>query len=449
MERREFELAHEFCQLVKASDLLDYLKLPPDTSADDAKQALQRQRKKMQSMQHNPKYKDAAKFLIKHYRLFESMLADPDEYLDEVRGAKESERLPILEIAIDSVLADGVLTVEELEFVRASALELGISTATYRSVLEERARERNVPMPMMAPAPPPVASLSPAARQLQVPEAQLDTGRTLKSTSGHGWWDAGFTRVLVDAVPHDAERMVDIACGLGQAPIAILPHRPQLEYLGIDSDERRVAIARKTLDGTPVGPRAVLYHADATSLGIPDDTVDLVLCVMSLQHFGDTRPVFTEAARILRPGGRFVAVEPDCLGQQFYFDRNLLAFNEAFGELCARVDDAIGGDGPPLGRPGIALGPQLGRRMAGADLTTVETQVYPVQVVHHGPFPQFARRLRSRNASMAQSSGLDTDAEEVRNVEECIQRLERQTDPSQPGLGVHILPLFVVVGMKT
>ena len=130
MDPRHLEAATEFCKLVGSTDLYDYLHVAHEAAAPEVLGALREKRKYLQGMQSNPKLRAQAMFLIKNYGALESIVADP-AYLKAARKQQEASTLPMLEMAIDSVLADGVLTSEEEEFVRRNALELGIPVERY------------------------------------------------------------------------------------------------------------------------------------------------------------------------------------------------------------------------------------------------------------------------------------------------------------------------------
>jgi hypothetical protein len=154
---------------------------------------------------------------------------------------------------------------------------------------------------------------------------------------------------------------------------------------------------------------------------------------------------------VLRPGGRFVVVEPDSLGQQFWFDRALVGFNDLFQELCERVDETLrDGSGIPdaLGQPGIAIGPELGARLAAAGLEPEDIHVHALQAAQRSPFPAFARRLRKRIDAMIDAGNLGEDDVTARTVLKALDSIERDQHPTRMGTGVHVLPLFAVTGVK-
>lgn len=451
MDRDALEAAAELCRLVEAPDLLTWLGLPKDARPADARAAFDRQRKRMQSMQGNPKFREVATFLIKNYRRIEDTLTDVPAYLDALDADRASTRLPMLEIAIDGVLADGVLTPEEASFVRDQAMKLGISAQQFEAVLRDRCEAKGVAMPLAGPPPtlPPHATVDASTTgTFRVPMRTLQMAHR---AAGVGWWDDAFTRMLSGLIPDDVGRLVDLSCGLGWAALSLLPTRPSLEYLGIDTSDLHVDMARRNLTQAGLADRALLHRAEPSSLPLPDKAVDAAICIMSLQTVADTRPLFRQAARILRPGGRFVVVEPDCLSQQFWFEGSLHAFNDAFRGLCARVDAVLLDASTvtdPLGQPGLAIGPTVPARLRAVGLDPETVLIHPVQVTQQCTGAAFARRLRKRIESMRDAGALREDDPAVLEVYDAVAAFEASHAELRAGSGVHLLPLFVSVGFS-
>lgn len=76
------------------------------------------------------------------------------------------------------------------------------------------------------------------------------------------------------------------------------------QVAGVDVSEQMLAIARERL-----GDR--VREADAKKLPFPDGSFDNVVFVHVLHLVGDLRAALAEAARVLAPGGRVVAVHGD------------------------------------------------------------------------------------------------------------------------------------------
>ncbi|MEO7121524.1 MAG: methyltransferase domain-containing protein [Lacisediminihabitans sp.] len=102
--------------------------------------------------------------------------------------------------------------------------------------------------------------------------------------------------------------VVELAPGLGRTAVDIAAHSP-LSYTGVDSDPDAVNTVRSV-----VGEHAVVVVADAAETGLPSESADVVIGEAMLTMQGDKgkRAIVAEAARILRPGGRY-AIHELCL----------------------------------------------------------------------------------------------------------------------------------------
>ena len=91
---------------------------------------------------------------------------------------------------------------------------------------------------------------------------------------------------------------LDAACGTGRHTgcLADLGHH----VIGLDQSPEMLARARERL------PEIPLLTASLQRIPLADDTVDTVVCALALTHVPELAPVFTEFARVLRPGGHLV-----------------------------------------------------------------------------------------------------------------------------------------------
>lgn len=98
-----------------------------------------------------------------------------------------------------------------------------------------------------------------------------------------------------------------VSVGCGWLPGRHLFPAPAFRLVGIDADPARVA---GVLEAGSADEARAGY---AGSLGEPPGSYDVVLYRLVLHHLayhGPLTPVFEEAARLLRPGGALVAIEP-------------------------------------------------------------------------------------------------------------------------------------------
>jgi ubiquinone/menaquinone biosynthesis C-methylase UbiE len=99
-------------------------------------------------------------------------------------------------------------------------------------------------------------------------------------------------------------QVLEIAIGTGLN----LPFYPtNIELTGIEISPAMLEIARRRAQS--LGRQVELDIGDAQSLPFPDQRFDTVVCTISLCSIPDDRKAVAEAWRVLRPGGRFIALE--------------------------------------------------------------------------------------------------------------------------------------------
>ena len=110
--------------------------------------------------------------------------------------------------------------------------------------------------------------------------------------------------------------VVEFAPGLGVTASAIIGVGPA-SYVGVERDPN--ASARVDAIASGVGH---CVNADAAQTGLPDESADVVVgdAMLSMQGEKAKRAIMSEAARILRPGGRYVihelAMRPDTIPEE-------------------------------------------------------------------------------------------------------------------------------------
>ncbi len=109
--------------------------------------------------------------------------------------------------------------------------------------------------------------------------------------------------------PRTADRMLDVGCGAGDDVRALAQLvGPTGRAVGVDSSRTMIEAARQRVrPGEPVE----FHVAHAQQLDFPDASFDGCRADRVLQHLNDPGRAIAEMVRILRAGGRLVALEPD------------------------------------------------------------------------------------------------------------------------------------------
>lgn len=128
-----------------------------------------------------------------------------------------------------------------------------------------------------------------------------------------------------------AMRLLDLACGTGRFPAMIKDAYPRLPVLAVDLSPYYLAEARQALARWR-GVHCV--QACAEMLPVADSSTDVVTCIYLLHELPAPvrRAVASEAARVLRRGGRLIVLDSLQFGDVQGYDGLLETFPQAFHE---------------------------------------------------------------------------------------------------------------------
>jgi ubiquinone/menaquinone biosynthesis C-methylase UbiE len=119
------------------------------------------------------------------------------------------------------------------------------------------------------------------------------------------WRAVELTALVGSAVLPASGRVLDLGCGDGLLTGVIRSSiGATWELVGVDRDPAEVAQAETT------GIYERIHVASADRIPEPDASFDLVFSNSVLEHVDDLPGVLAESARLLKPGGRFVATVP-------------------------------------------------------------------------------------------------------------------------------------------
>jgi SAM-dependent methyltransferase len=100
------------------------------------------------------------------------------------------------------------------------------------------------------------------------------------------------------------ERALDLGCGVGHTLRRIAP----LVAFAVGADAT-LEMMRAGRQGVVDAANAGFVQSDAGALPFAAAAFDLATCRLAAHHFADAASAFSEVARVLRPGGRFVLVD--------------------------------------------------------------------------------------------------------------------------------------------
>lgn len=117
--------------------------------------------------------------------------------------------------------------------------------------------------------------------------------------------------------------VLDLGCGSGEVVVPLAKRGAGV--IGIDISPELIDLAQERIRQARVP--AILRVASAYDTGLPDESVDLVLCISVLHHL-DLAMVREEIRRVLRKGGMVILKEPIRLSRTFRFVRSLFPARE-------------------------------------------------------------------------------------------------------------------------
>lgn len=270
------------------------------------------------------------------------------------------------------------------------------------------------------------------------------TSATLKYLREY-WWNDAFTEFLIDTLkPRPGNRILDVGCGTGMAEIRIgRLHLSQLRLFGVDLRFDRVAVARH--DTAAHNQRVAFAAADAAALPFPSGVFDSTYGVAILQHVADLSGAVSEMARVTRPGGRVVAVEPDNAARYWHSSEpaGVEAYavrNRFFAAMHAAVPAA----------PEYAVGPRIPTLFAAHGVEPIDVRLFPVPRVHLGAPPDAVwderHRAIDREIELADSPAVVRAGLDYRQALDAYERAARAA-----GAGfveIQHATVFATVGQK-
>jgi ubiquinone/menaquinone biosynthesis C-methylase UbiE len=248
------------------------------------------------------------------------------------------------------------------------------------------------------------------------------------------WWDASFTAFVRDTLrPRPGEHVLEVGCGAGIADLMLGLLEPgSVRYCGIDLKPARVREARGA--ARDHGLRLDLAVADVRGIPFRDATFESTFAIGVLQHVAGAAHAVAELARVTRPDGRVLLVEPDNANRYWFssLESGRRAYELSTRFFAARAKDAREArededEGERTERIDRSLGPHLFALCRAAGINGIGIHLFPVTRTRLGaPVPTvwdarrraIARAVDAATTEVSRTLGQDLIAAIDRYAEE-------------------------------
>lgn len=132
----------------------------------------------------------------------------------------------------------------------------------------------------------------------------------LEALWGEGFLSPGGPAEVARVIgAHDlsGKGVLDIGCGAGGIDVALVATHGAAYVTGIDVEDPVLARARAVVAAQRLGARIGLVKVAPGPLPFPPGTFDVVFSKDSIVHIPDKAALMAEVARVLKPGGWFLA----------------------------------------------------------------------------------------------------------------------------------------------
>ena len=121
-------------------------------------------------------------------------------------------------------------------------------------------------------------------------------------------WRRKAVKQLCDGLTQGAT-VVDVATGTADMAIAIAKAQPDSKVVGRDLSPAMLQVGREKVHAAGLDGQIIMKEGDAMSLPMPDGVADAVCVAFGMRNFDDLDAGLREMRRVLRKGGKLVALE--------------------------------------------------------------------------------------------------------------------------------------------
>jgi ubiquinone/menaquinone biosynthesis C-methylase UbiE len=97
--------------------------------------------------------------------------------------------------------------------------------------------------------------------------------------------------------------VVDLGCGPADVPIRLARARPGVHVTAVDGSKQMLVLAEQAIRSAGLSHEIELIHVRIPSASLREHQFDIVLSKDMLHHLPDPAVLWTEATRLVKPGG--------------------------------------------------------------------------------------------------------------------------------------------------
>jgi len=149
--------------------------------------------------------------------------------------------------------------------------------------------------------------------------------------------DIRWRKFMVNRLPKDAEKVLDVATGTGDVAIDIKKRRPEVNVTGVDFVREMMNTAKVKTSGRKL--KIDYVGSDAMCLPFKENTFDAATIAFGLRNIPDRLGAIKEMARVVKPGGKVLTLEmtfPKNLKMRSFFNWYLNNIIPGLGAIIAR-----------------------------------------------------------------------------------------------------------------
>lgn len=132
------------------------------------------------------------------------------------------------------------------------------------------------------------------------------------------WWRRKLALAVPPFLPQSRGRLLDLAAGTFEVSLALARRYPEAQITALDFCRPMLLKGLPKLKGLPPG-RICPLQGDARALPLADDCVDAVTMAFGLRNIRPRQEAYSEALRVLAPGGRLCVLEFAGSGERILF----------------------------------------------------------------------------------------------------------------------------------